>query len=448
MAHSLRRRRLLTATLAVGLVWSAFTAALPAQSSEPTVEELRERALTKLREAQSSVRNRVEFLLNNLARRDEEAEDARRRLVSCGNDLIADDRTVAEHLVTKLLDTQNAQVRFHLVWVLQQLAPVLQDRKSRVLPVLLEAALAADHRLPSVIEVLVAIRDPSAKERLAPLLDHARSTVRVAVIRLIGRIGTLQDGPRLAPMLRGADPDVALAAIQAVRDLRFQDAITDLLPLATASDGRIAEAAIDALAFFEAKDAIPTLLDALKATTDTTRGARLITALGNIGPAASVAEQTRVEKTLQVYLSSRDDGLVQAAGFALFRLGRGGADVERALTRKFRDEVTRDSRNMVARVEIARIFKRIAEHADLKPYYTKAIQTYLALLKDSKRTDEYHTSTYIELAGCYARLGQFKSAARYLEKIPRRFQHLRPELRDNPDFREMREDPQYRRCFE
>jgi len=454
----LRRRNAVLALLVSGLVSGMTvvtpTASVSAQASggqedPPAIEDLEKTALNKLRESHKAIKNKMDFLVTTLARGGPEADEARRRLVDIGRYVLADNRTVAEHLVSALLETKNSRQRSELVLVLQRLGDTLRERKKTALPPLLEAARMHDHRLPAVVEVLIAMNLPEACAALSPLLDHESPRVRVAILRLVGIVGDQDAGARVAKALQAPDRDVQLAAIQALTHLNCAGAVAQIIPLMRVNEERVFSAAVDAIAHFQAKEAIPELLDLLKKSSEASRTSRLITALGEIGPATKVAVQASVEKALRGYLTAKRETLVKAAGFALVKLGKISSEVERALTRDLRDELTRDPRNFIARRELAHTLKKLADLSGSKSYYTKAIKEYKTIIKESKRNSVYLLITYIELAGCHARMEQFKSAARYLDKVPR---HQRDQLRYNvqnsPDFAEMRKDSQYKRFFE
>jgi len=453
--HTGSRRRipclpvLFAVMLAVAATPSLLSQSSGHQEDPPAIEDLEKAALEKLRESHKVIKNKMDFLVTTLRRGGPEADEARRRLVDYGRYVLADNRTVAEHLVTKLLETKDGRERSELVQVLQRLGSVLRERRKNVLPPLLEAAHTHDHRLPAIVEVLIAIKVPEVCAELGSLLEHDSPRVRVSILRLIGMTGGKDAGPRVAKALDATDRDVQLAAIEAVKNLGYAAAVSRLIPLIRVNDERVFSAAVDAIAFFRAKEAIPDLLDQLKKSTDASQTSRLITALGEIGPASKVALQARVEKALRGFLTAKRDSLVKAAGFALVKLGQAGSDVERALTRDLRDELARDPRNFTARRELARMLKRLAELAGSKSYYTKAIREYRSIIKDKKNSTAYLLVIYVELAGCHARMEQFKSAARCLDKAPRRQRNqLRFLLQNNPDFTEMRKDAQYKRFFE
>lgn len=450
---SRRRVSCLPVLLAVMLA-VAVTPSLPSQSSgrqedPPTIEDLEKAALEKLRESHKLIKNKMDFLVTNLRRGGPETDEARRRLVDYGRYVLADNRTVAEHLVSKLLETKNGRERSELVLVLQRLGSVLRERRKNVLPLLIEAARSHDYRLPAIVEVLIAINVPEVGSQLASLLDHDSPRVRVSILRLMGMTGGKDAGARVAKALDATDRDVQLAAIEAIKNLGYTEAVSRIIPLIRASDERVFSAAVDAIAFFRAKEAIPDLLGRLEKSTDPGQTSRLITALGEIGPATKVASQARVEQTLRRFLTAKRDSLVKAAGFALVKLGEIGSDVERALTRELRDELSRDPHNFTARRELARMLKKLAELAGSKSYYTKAIREYKSIIRERKNSTAYLLVIYVELAGCYARMEQFKSAARFLDKTPRRQRNqLRYLIQNNPDFTEMSKDAQYKRFFE
>jgi tetratricopeptide (TPR) repeat protein len=415
--------------------------------SRPSVEELERLALAKLREKHKAIQNKMEFLVDSLTGGQQDADRARRELVNYGAYLLSDDRSVAEHLLDRFLKASSNVQRNRLAVVLQDLAGTLRRKKDTVVSLLLSEALKADHRFEAIASVLIAIKAPEINPRLEPLLEHENSRIRTAVIQLIGRTGKRVDGTRILPALASPDREVKLAAIQAIRDLGFNEGISRLTPLIASPDERIATAAVDALVHFKARGSVPDILDALKKTTEASRASRLITALGTIGPASKVSDQVRVEQALTGYLSSRRDTLVRAAGFALARLDKVNSEVERALTRGLKDEVARDPRNLVVRLELARVWKQLGECTRSRSHYNKAIKEYKNILRDHKRSPEFHTMTYVELAGCLARTGQFKIAARYLDKIPRRTVPLSRFLEHNPDFEAMRNDSQYQKYF-
>lgn len=427
--------------------------AIPAQSAGaddggPKIEELEKKALEKLKESHRATRNKMDYLVTQLAKGEREAEAAARQLVTYGRYPLADNRTVAEHLVARFLDAKSTTQRQRLGAVLQRLAPILREKKAAVLALFLGAAEKADHRLPAIVDVLVAMQVPEVTDHLEPLLGHQSALVRVSVIRLFGRSGRRELAAKLSPSLGSPDREVRLAVIQAFRDLEYKGGIGALEKLVNDQDAQVAEGAVGALADFKAREAVPILLLALQKSTDAARSRRLIDALGRIGTATKVSVQARVEKVLQGYLSSKNDSLVSAAGYALARLGKAGSEVERALTRHLRTEAARDPRNTATRLEIARTLKRLGECAGSKSFFQKAVKEYKSILRDHKRSAEYHTNTYIELAGCLARQGQFKSAARYLDRVPRKYVPLSRLLSNNPDFAEMSKEPAYRRFFE
>ena len=71
------------------------------------------------------------------------------------------------------------------------------------------------------------------------------------------------------------------------------------------------------------------------------------------------------------------------------------------------------------------------------------VKEYKFVLREDKRRKRFVSVTCVGLAGCYARMGQFRTAATYLSRLTR----PDPRLSTNPDFDEMKKDPTYRRFF-
>ncbi len=420
--------------------------------AEPTIEELEKIALRRLKEAFKAIKNRLDFLVTSLGGPESKAEEARLQLQACGHRYLEDGRTVAEHLVDALLEANSNRMRGRLRQVLQHLGPVLRKNKARVLPPILKAARKADHRLPAITDVLIALRASEVLGDLEPLLEHENPMVRTSILRLVGFLGDQKSGPKVLSALDSPDLEVKLAAVEAIKNLRYAMGADNLYPLVSSTDPRLSRATIETLAYLSAKESIPVLIDALLKTReskDSTKIHTLLTALGNIGSATKVSVQARVEKALRGYLTSRKEPLVRAAGYALCKLGLAGAEVERALTRSMRDQLAKDSKDFVTRLDLARTLKNLAAYSGSKPLYKKAIKEYKTVLDDRRRVGfpGFLSSAYIDIAGCHACLGQFKSAARYLDKIPKNSIPLPKVLGNLADFDVMRKDSQYRRFF-
>lgn len=420
--------------------------------AEPTIEELEEIVLLKLKEAFKAIKNKMDFLVTSLGGPDSKSEEARLQLQTLGPSRLEDGRPVAEHLVDALLEANSNRMRERLRQVLQHLGPVLRKNKARVIPPILEAAKKADHRLPALTDVLIALRATGVLSDLEPLLEHENPMVRTSILKLVGFTGNLESGPKVLSALDSPDPEVKLAAVEALKNLRYTRGSENLHPLVASTDARLSRAAIETLAYLSAKESIPVLLDVLlktKESKDSTKIHTLLTALGTIGAATKVSVQARVEKALRGYLTSRKEPLVRAAGYALTKLGVAGAEVERALTRHMRDQLAKDPRDFVTRLDLARTLKNLAAYSGSKPLYKKAIKEYKTVLEDKRRVGfpGFLSSAYIDIAGCHACIGQFKWAARYLDKIPKNSIPLPKVLCNRNDFDVMRKDSQYQRFF-
>lgn len=435
-----------TATLLLSASLTGPTQESPDETDgkKTTIEGLEALAERKLRAASAAVADKIELNVNALTGAAQAAGKAREQLVTYAGFVMSDGRTVGAHLVDRMLATENGRLRRELSRVLVGAAGTLRGDKD-VDAKLLAAAKEADRRYGSAIAILVATRSRTACETLAPLVTHADPEVRAATLRLLGHLGDDKHAATVVGALQTGDQDVRLAAIEAIRRRGFRDGIAPLATLVDDAELPVAQAAIEALAKLEAREAAPALLGALLSTSDATRSRLLVNALGDVGPARSVTDQGRIEKALKSKLSGRNRALAREAGFALAKLGSTGNDVERALTKDLKAEVARDAKNIFARLELARTYKQLGDCSGNRTFYKRAIRDYKAILRDDRRRKSRQTMTYIAIAGCHARLGQFAKADSYLSKADG---DVKPLVRTNPDFAEMRKESRFSHWFQ
>lgn len=438
---------LLCAVAAAGAVPAqASSASKPAgagSNGDESIEALERLAEGKLRATHQAVRDQVEFQLTRLAKGGREARSARTKLVDYAAHVMADDRTVGAHLVDRLLETKDTRLRDQLRLVLVTAAPRIAGERKRILPKLVETARLADDRLPAVCDLLGALGAKDAAPGLIPLLTHDNAEVRTAVLNLVGTLRHVAAGPAVIKALDSKDDQVQVAAINAIRSLAYKPGIEHVEQRVEHAEGDVAVAAIRALREMRARSSVPTLLTALKRTNDIARKREILTAIGDIGPAARVADQARVEKELKKLLS-RGGATARNAAWALAKLGATSSDVEKTLTRGYKEQAARSPKDLFNRLELARIYKRLGEHAGSKSFFTKAIKEYKFVLREDKRRKRHLETTCLGIAGCYARMGQFRNAANYLNRLDKK---PVAKLAASEDFAEMRKDPSYRRLF-
>ncbi len=409
-----------------------------------TIEGLEALAERKLRAASEAVADKIELNINALTGPARDAAKAREQLATYAGFVLSDGRTVGADLVDRMLATKNGRLRRELARVLVGAAGTLRGDKATEAK-LLTAAKQADRHYSAATSILVAMRSKKACAALAAHVRHADPEVRAATVRMLGHLGDETHAPAVIEALQTNEEDVRLAAIDAIRLRKFRDGIAPLAELVDDTELPIAQAAIAALAGLEAREAAPAMLSALLSTNDATRSRLLVVALGDIGPARSVTDQSRIEKALKSKLSGRNRALARDAAFALAKLGSTGGDVERALTKDLKAEVARDTKNIFARLELARTYKQLGDCSGNRTFYKRAIRDYKAILRDDRRRKNRQTMTFLGIAACHARLGQFAKADSYLSKADG---DIRPLVRSNPDFAEMRKESRFSQWFE
>lgn len=128
---------------------------------------------------------------------------------------------------------------------------------------------------------------------------------------------------------------------------------------------------------------------------------------------------------------------VSDAAFTLLA-ALGDKNARRTLLKPYNDQIDKNKNWQDAYLQRADILYRIRD-------FRGAIDDYRDALRIGSR-NATEPAPYLGLAHCYACLGRFKDAAKYLDDAPVSIVTLR-QLADHPDFEEMREHKRWRRSF-
>ncbi|MET0388994.1 MAG: HEAT repeat domain-containing protein [Polyangiales bacterium] len=224
----------------------------------------------------------------------------------------------AATLLARARSTDTVQIAVELVSrdvAANQLAPAFDDWVEEALHAVLKvAADDAGWRAPA-LELACELGEraherPAGVEKLRVALRDAFSdletTVRIAVLRGLGRFGQANDAALLLGCTRDADVDIAVAAGNALRDLAFREpgAVRHVLANAMPS-GPAGLAVAELLVDLGARDALDRLRQALWADEPSTR-VYAIAGLARFGgqPAAELVALALRDETVEVQVAA------------------------------------------------------------------------------------------------------------------------------------------------
>lgn len=194
---------------------------------------------------------------------------------------------------------------------IQALAALLEEGRAAVIPLTELLCHPEPTTRCAAAEALGMLGEPACLDYLLPLVGDGESSVRLAVVRALGRIRHVRSAERLAVALEDQDPKVsgaAAAALEALGEL----AVEPMFQLLTSSRAETRVRAIAVLGLLRHKGAVNRLLRGLH---DSVAWVRIVSAqaLGEIGETSATTALLRV-------LSDRDAVVRAMAAEALGKL--------------------------------------------------------------------------------------------------------------------------------
>ena len=413
------------------------TPAPQAPDERASLEELLERARARREELHARLRDEVQTVIAVIDKEPLPATTQKRALLA--SDLIALG-TEATPILMRWSDPGVApedRDRFRCVVVVQALARMDTRPVTDALLDLLEKGSLQGRR-----NAVTVLRGRAEVERVrAQLLRTFRDATgplrEDAFQALVGKPHADNDGI-LSEVLGGDDPkliDLALANVTAARNESAAAKVRALL-----ASERAGEHADALLLYFRTlpkltgDDEIHAFLRlAAETSLSSEKRIELVDSMLEFKPRLN----TPLRKALEPIVNAANRKVAEA-GLVLLA-GLGDRPSRRELLAPFDDFVDRNETWAPAYVRRAEILRRIAD-------LDEAIKDYKRALDLSKDTGTAKPDTYIGLARCYALKGKLKDASDYLRIAPISLGQLRA-LKQDPDFRELREHTRYGSIF-
>jgi HEAT repeat protein len=393
-----------------------------------TIEEMADTARTRLKERETELKAKILFELGNLKSAPEtaQAQKSVKALVALGVEAVPS--------LLEALKNPSDHVRRNTSLVLKTL---LAGSESPALRAQVRAVVTQkDH--PGRAEALSVLEGTSDPETLALVRtvlseEGAPAALRVPALQHLARAGTPADGTVALPHLKYDNPQVRRAALAALGALKATGGLPEVLKALDDSESSVAQEAFKTLGAWKEPKATQKLLEIMENPNEE-RALQAIRTLGELGDAAAIP---RIKEKLR----STSAAVVEESAYALASLK--DLSGEGPLTAPERAALKKNPRSPEPHETLGKKLKKLGDCSGNLGLYKKAVQEYKTALDQSGQRQAF--TLLVELAACYARLQDYKTAAATLRKTQLEEFFF---LKEREDFAEMMKDAKYKRMFD